>query len=427
MRFSAPAHGPPASDNVGLTLVATAPPAVAFDALLAEIERVHATEDQDTVQAAAVTGVERLIRGSAAALFSTTADSQFATLCAAGPGWRSAERDAPAWLAPLSGPLARLVRSDAMVSGRFVSDREGHGPDLAVAPLSGSDGARFTLLVAWPPGLAASRTDLVLLDRLVPHLTLALHRARAAGVWREMVTDVRLAQEALAVDHAERAASSIAGGAAHDLNNALSMLVGLSEGLLDLETFEPAARRDIAELHTAVRQVARLAGLLTFVARIPQGGTATEVDLPTLLSDVRVRLRGEGLPVPAIEVRRTARLDLAPAVTQSTDLAETVAVLLRLHTGCGAGTAAAVLEATDDGWRLTTSAPAPPDAGEDGTVCRPHYDRRARWSGPLLCACRRLARAHGWTFTAGAGVNGDLRVTLIVPIADWTAAASALS
>lgn len=395
------------------------------EALLDAVAKLHTVDDLPALRVAAVEAAERLCRGSAAALFTVCQDSSMLALLAAGPGWRSAERDAPAWLAPLSGPLADLVRAEAQGPGRLVRGRSTDGPDVALHACGSGPDARWALLVAWPTGLAARPADLAAIDRLAAHLDIAVRRLEALTGWRDTAQTMRAAQSELVRAHAERAATSLARGTAHELNNSLSVLLGVSECLLMAGGLDAQGRADVEAIHDAACKTARLAQRLSFVARSVRDGDPGPVDLGELLAAAIERLRTEE-PSLQVAVETGASVASGPCVVWAhpADLAEVAGALVRLHVESSGGPV--TLEANRSDICLVTEAPAstPADDADPWALC---YSRRTRWRGPVLAACRRIALGHGWRLLLEAGDGPRQRVVLALPAAGQFAAADLLS
>lgn len=385
--------------------------------LLDSVTRLHELDDLQALWSAAVESAERLCRGCAAALFTVCPESSTLALWAAGPGWRSAERDAPAWLAPLSGALADLVRADTKVAGRLVHHAGAGNPDVAVFPCGTGPDNRCMLMIAWPPGLAARSGDIATLDRLARHLATAARRLEAMGEWRSAADAMRSAQSELVRTHAERAAASLAGGAAHELNNALSVLLGVSECLLAIGGLDATAQADVAEIHSAAGKTARLAQRLSFVARSARSGDAGPVDLEDTVNTAAARLRAAGVSLPLEKVAgKTHAIGPREVWTHPGDLAEAVGALLQLHAESAAGEPARLDTGGSEDVRLVTRAPAQSGSDPDDPwgIC---YSRSSRWRGPVLSACRRLADAHGWRLTLEPSADGRQHVVLSLPVA----------
>jgi hypothetical protein len=141
------------------------------------------------LEARIVQHVERLVDGSAAALFRCEAGEDVLTRRAAGPRWRTAEQDTPAWLARDTLALARLVRTatpmvaEIVCGGSVPSDAQVR--ELVQVPLT-VDGLWWgTLVVLRPPGAVRRATDVWLVRTCAGVLETALaacQRPLAASV-----------------------------------------------------------------------------------------------------------------------------------------------------------------------------------------------------------------------------------------------------
>ncbi len=379
----------------------------AFDVLA----RLHGALDVPGLYAAAVEAVERLCRGSVAALFQASDEAGMLTLAAAGPGWRSAERDAPAWLAPLSGALADLVRSELPVVGRLVGDVQA-SPFLAAYPC-GDSRRRVVLVVAWSAG-AAGRAEAGVAERVAQHVGLAAERLHAAVGLQEAAAAMSSAQRDLVRGHAERTLASLAGGTAHELNNALSVLLGVSECVLAGDALDAQTRRDVEDLHEVAAKVGRLAQRLAFIARVPRDAEAEDVDLGDLLQALVERARAEGSQVEWHDARRATPGGTAMVPAVQADLTEVLGALLRLHVESG-GAAVQVRDSAGGPVVVTEVTAGGADPDDPFGLC---YSRRTRWRGPVLAACRRVAAAHGWTLDVvpREGPRHRVELTLAPPV-----------
>lgn len=382
--------------------------------LLEAVARLHAAgEDLPALHGATVECVERLFRGCAAALFVTSREPVVTTLCAAGPGWRTAEREGPSWLAPVSKGLAELVRADARVAGRLARGRDSHGPDLVLQPLYADEEQRHVLAVAWPCGAPSRAAELTTLDRLTPFLTAALRRAHLVAGWRHTTAALREAQAELVSAHSRRAAGAVASASAHDLNNALMVLLGLSDNLLASGHLDGRTRRDLESMQATMRGLTRLSEQLAFLARQPRPGEAATVSLQDLVAEAVGRVNGAGRRQTALRFRGLSEVGLVFA--GSMDLAGTVAALVRLH----ANVPDAEVLVEDGSGEVLVVFDAPADQADPGSHSAAALPRAigSGWRAPVLEACRQHARAHGWRLEVTQSTGGRRRVVLAVPVA----------
>jgi hypothetical protein len=129
--------------------------------------------------------IERLVPDGAAALFHCDADAEILTRRAAGPRWRTAERDVPCWLGPYGRPLAQGIRSAASLIGEmtFVAarTREVLVRELVQVPVV-VDGHWWGALVLLRPAGALRRTeDVWMVGACARHVSDALSGAARAS------------------------------------------------------------------------------------------------------------------------------------------------------------------------------------------------------------------------------------------------------
>jgi hypothetical protein len=154
-----------------------------FDRLRPFVDRLGAMNNHHApgdLEARFAEDVERLIPGAAAAVFTCDPNGDIVTRRAAGPGWRTAERDAPAWLGPHSHAVAQIVRTANPMIGEFMfASRlasESCVRELVQLPLI-VDGDWWGMLVVLRPTDPASRAeDLWIVDACARHFSAALAR-----------------------------------------------------------------------------------------------------------------------------------------------------------------------------------------------------------------------------------------------------------
>lgn len=363
--------------------------------LLAAIARLHDESDAARIERAVVDGVERIVGGAVAAVFRTASDQSFVALCATGPAWRSAERDAPAWLAPLTGSLADLVRADVSADGAVLRGAPlAGGADVAHLPLGVDGDGRRSLVVLWTPPTRARLVDHRVLSCLATHAALALRRARSAAERRTADSIVREAESEIVRQHGHEVARAMAGGAAHDLNNALAVLVGLSECLLASPDLDPAMREDLVEMQHSIDGLTRMAERFAFIGRQPGRPEGDTVDVGRVfeecVQEVR-RTRDPALDAHPFEI------EPSPSIHTVANAADLHALLLAfVRTLTQWGPAHARIEADAARIVVTVDVMAPADAEPFSVL----YTREARWRRPTLATCRRIAAAHGWSLSS---------------------------
>jgi hypothetical protein len=251
--------------------------------LLDAIARVHSARDTAAIQGVCVEVVERTLPGAAAALFGMRPGAPIVGLLAAGHRWRTAERDAPAWLARLSGPIANLVRSQERVSGGLV--RTG-GPEepvpegglhVAQAPVIVGGQPWGSLVVVWPAAECARAADTWFVQHLASQVGLALGHVAATAEFHRSLASLQDAQRALVRAEQPDVANELTSGVADDLNSTLTTVLGVTEWLLHSQVLAPEARSDIEAVRNAAADAAHLVQRLQIVGhRVPAGDRDTE-------------------------------------------------------------------------------------------------------------------------------------------------------
>ena len=243
------------------------------DQLLDAITRVHSAPDYAAIQGVCVDVVERALPGAAAALFGVERSAGVVSLRAAGHRWRTAERDAPAWLADLSGPISNLVRSLSRVGGGLVrsgsSAREYHEGGLRIVQVPVCVDAQpwGSLVVVWPATGGHAAAEEWFVEHLANQVGLALGHAATAQELQRSLVSLRDAQRELVRSEQLRVVGELASGVAHDFNNTLTTVLGTTEWLLHTQTFDPEVRADLEMVRTAATDAAALVKRLHFFGR----------------------------------------------------------------------------------------------------------------------------------------------------------------
>jgi hypothetical protein len=133
-----------------------------------------------------VSEVERLVPSGVAAVFRCDPADGVVVRAAAGPRWRTAEHEVPAWLRPHSRALADLVRSGRRCAAHLMlASRQGAPSEVREVvhmPLMVDGTPWGALLVLRPPRATAPAEDLWILDACARHLERALQAQDHAGV-----------------------------------------------------------------------------------------------------------------------------------------------------------------------------------------------------------------------------------------------------
>lgn len=412
-----PAH-PPGVPPLGWGL-----PRQARAAALAA-QHLHRGGEPAFIARLAVELVERELANASAALFACDG-AGVVSRRAAGPRWRTAEREDSSWLLGQTGAIARLVRASSTAWGRLAGTGEGgrlEAPDLGQVPVTVGGRPWGLLVVAWRAGPHEREGDQWFLQQVATHVGLALERAT---VERELAA--ALASSRAASDDELRRArldalACMAGAVAHDLSNALTTIVGLTDWTL--ETLPPGAeqRSDIEMVADAARNATALLGRLRVFA---SAGRPAERDVCRLddlaavacesMASTIQTAAAEGRPVHV--ERRHGGESLVMA--NPDDLVAAARELLQN-----------AIEAMPSGGRVVVSTGE--DAGEaflsvsdqgDGVPAEvrerlgePFVSTRGRRSRGLgLSLCWRVARAHGGRLSVDSTPGRGSLVTLWWP------------
>lgn len=391
------------------------------ESLLGAVACLHDRADSEPVEARAVEAVERALPGAAAALFSVAADTDLLVMRAAGPRWRTAEREGPAWLSRLAGVLAATARSPQPLSGRLAEALEGGGQiDIAQAPLGVPGWGRGSLVVTWPPASPARAGDPWWVERFAVHLQLALQPRTdeaEAAVLRQAQADMVRSQQL-------RALGAMAGGVIHDLNNGLTTILGLSEWLAQSPGLDADAASDIEAIRRTGTEMMRLATDLDLLARQGRPAGRAPLDLADVL--------GAAIDVvtPVLEARGTASTPVEVTVSRAGDrhvvagdlvmLREAIACLLRSAIEATPGGAAVEVRLSNHAAsvRLTVAdGGASSDEAAVTGLFEPIYSKASKWQGLGLAACWGVADAHGGRLEAESLPGGCRKFVLTLPAA----------
>jgi PAS domain S-box-containing protein len=128
---------------------------------------------------------------------------------------------------------------------------------LVVAPLIVESEVFGVLVAARREAGAFSSDDCEFLRQLSEHVGLAAHQAQLHSALQRSYADLRQTQQAVMQQERLRALGQMAGGIAHDINNAISPVALYTESLLERENLSPRARASLETIQRAIDDVAQ--------------------------------------------------------------------------------------------------------------------------------------------------------------------------
>ncbi|GBC85593.1 Blue-light-activated protein [bacterium HR11] len=254
--------------------------------------------------------------------------------------------------APEVGPGA-VVSVDPAVLRRVVEDKVLYIPDLPVdSPLYQKlvragihsvvtvpllvDGRLFGLLAVFQPtAYAFSPADLGFLQALGEHVALAIQHARILEDLQRAYEDLRQTQRAVMQQERLRALGQMASGIVHDINNALSPILGYVELLLETEPdLNERVRRQLEIVKTAAADIAHIvARIREFYRSRGADETLFPVDLNRVAEQAVDLTRPRWRDIPqerglVIEVRMELEPGLPTVLGQEGEIREAVVNLI---------------------------------------------------------------------------------------------------
>ena len=326
-------------------------------------------------------------------------------------------------LALLAGvPLATLVGRSFVPS--LFTESEAADELIAVARLGES---RLPTLL---PSERLNRTLRVAAAPLPAH-----EGAASVVVMVEDVTDQRALESQLIQNEKMAAVGQLVSGVAHELNNPLTSIAGLSELLLEQERLPEDAREHLRVVHEQADRAGRIvANLLTFARKGTPEQAAVDLDdvaqRTTLLIQAELRLRGIALE----------RVTGEPAVVRG-DRYEIQQVLLNLLTnavhalsGLPAGAPRRIrVETGRDGdrafVRVADTGPGIPPALV-GQIFTPFFTTKqpGQGTGLGLSISYGIVESHGGRLSYAPAEGGGSVFTIVLPLhADGAAGRTAAS
>ena len=188
---------------------------------------------------------------------------------------------------------------------------------LVIAPLRVEDKPFGALLIGRRRTAGFSSSDCEFVGQLSEHLKLAAHQAQLYSALQQAYEDLRQTQQTVMQQERLRALGQMAGGIAHDINNALSPAALYAQTLLDREaSLSNDARDKLTVIQRAIDDVGRTVARMRMFYR-PGELTAelTRTDLNALLTQVvdLTRARWHDMPQERGTVIHL-QTDLAPGL-----------------------------------------------------------------------------------------------------------------
>jgi signal transduction histidine kinase len=188
---------------------------------------------------------------------------------------------------------------------------------LVMAPLRAENTVFGVLVATRRKANSVSTDELEFIRQLSEQVALAAHQATLYSALERAYEDLRRTQETVAQQERLRALGQMAGGIAHDINNALSPAALYAQALLEHEaSLSEEARESLTIIHQAIADVGRTVARLRMFFRPRESELAfTAIDLNVLVRQVTDLTRPRWSDIPqerGLVVDVTS--DLAPDV-----------------------------------------------------------------------------------------------------------------
>lgn len=188
---------------------------------------------------------------------------------------------------------------------------------VVATPLRVGDQPLGVLLVARRAPNAFAPAEVDFLRTLGEHVALAAHHARLYDTLQRAYDDLRATQQAITQQERLQALGQMASGIAHDINNALSPIVGYTDLLLATEQGLTAHGRNyLRTINMAAEDVAQIVGQLRDFYRQREPSQALQaVDLNRIVQQVVDLTRARWRDMPQQQgVVIDVRVDLQPTI-----------------------------------------------------------------------------------------------------------------
>jgi signal transduction histidine kinase/CheY-like chemotaxis protein/HAMP domain-containing protein len=203
------------------------------------------------------------------------------------------------------------------------------------APLTVEDKLFGILLVARSDRDSFSSGECEFLRMLSEQVALAAHQARLHSQLETAYNELRQTQQAVMQQDRLRALGQMASGIAHDINNALTPVVGFAQMLLELETnLTPNGRKQLSYIRTAGEDVAHIvARLREFYRRRDGQEPLVPLDLNKLVVQVIDMTRPRWRDIPQskgimVQMQNELAGDLPKVLGTASELREALTNLI---------------------------------------------------------------------------------------------------
>jgi signal transduction histidine kinase len=301
---------------------------------------------------------------------------------------------------------------------------------LVMAPLRAEDTVFGVLVAARRNASSVSTDELEFIRQLTEHVAVAAHQAKLHGALERAYQDLRRTQEAVAQQERLRALGQMAGGIAHDINNALSPAALYAQALLEHESsLSGEARETLTIIQRAIEDVGRTVARLRVFFRPRETEAALSViDVNILVRQVIDLTRPRWSDIPqkrgfVVDVTSTLEPDLPPVMGAEHEIRDALTNLvlnavdampeggtLTVRTGLLPTDGRVTLEVSDSGIGMTE---------EVRIRClEPFFTTKGeRGTGLGLAMVYGMAQRHGALLEIDSAPGRGTTVRLIFPVA----------
>ena len=400
-------------------------------ALLSIARQLSGQLDVVAIRQRALDGVESQLDGTLAALAELDGDTlRFTAFGTRGVRWRQVATRFAVTDTSFGDDVLQGRSVGASVQTESVFDRGARAvgiEHLVAVPIATEGTVVGLLLVGWTEREARFTESVWFLENIGVHIGLASHSAHLYTELAASLASLRSAQDNLVRTERLRALGEMASGVAHDFNNSLTTVLGLSDWLLHTLPAEAEGRADLKKIRTAAMDAA------AFVRRLQQAGRLTRtaeeresVDVVEVAREVPELCRPRWAALacrPGVDFQ--VRVDTQPVPPVRAVAAEIRELLTNLVFNA--------IDAMPDGGQLTVrtrtvGGQAQVSVEDEG--CGVPEEVRARIFEPFfttkgkagtglgLSMCWTIAQRHGGTLGVQSEVGIGTTFTLTLPAED---------